>query len=80
MNVLTFSVMVSGIIIVTFWFLHDALPQIVLQRKLDKTARLAEESRRAYLAARENEITTQLRVPKSIADGWYDLVSGTDRT
>jgi hypothetical protein len=62
-NVLTFSVMLAVIISVSFWFLNDVLPQILFQRKLDKTAKAAEECRKAYEAARASEETAQLRMP-----------------
>lgn len=63
MNVLTFSVVMSVAVIALFWFLNDVLPQILFQRKLDKTVRLAEESRRRYEAARRHEATMELRMP-----------------
>jgi hypothetical protein len=81
-NVLTFSVIVSGIFVALFWFLNDVLPQILYQRKLDKTAREAEKCRLDYEAARAGEVTMEFKIPnwtaaartKSILQetGWVD--------
>ncbi len=63
MNVLTFSVLVTLLIIAMTWFLNDLLPQILFERKLDKAAKLAEESRKRYWDIRSNEQTMEIRVP-----------------
>jgi hypothetical protein len=71
-NVLTFSIVVSGIFIGLFWFLNDVLPQILFQRKLDKVARQAEECRQKYEAARAGETTMEFKIPD-----YYDTAGRT---
>lgn len=62
MNVLTFSVMAAAVLIFLTWMVNDVIPQILYNRKLDKTAKEAEESRRRF-QERSNEITQELTVP-----------------
>jgi archaellum component FlaF (FlaF/FlaG flagellin family) len=64
-NVLTFSVTVSAVIIFVTWMVNDVIPQILYVRKLEKNARLAEESLERYNRARANDQTMELRIVQS---------------
>lgn len=63
MNELTFSLAATIVIIFLTWLVNDVIPQIRYNRKLDKAARLAEESRRRYEETKANEITVELTPP-----------------
>jgi hypothetical protein len=63
MGVLIFDVFATlGIILMT-WFLNDILPQIRYNRKLDKAAKLADESSQKYWEMRSSEKTMTIRIP-----------------
>lgn len=62
MNVLTFSVTVSAVIIFLTWMVNDVIPQILFNRKLDKAAEAAQRSREKYWNALANDETMELQV------------------
>lgn len=67
-NILTFNIVAAAVIIFLVWVMNDILPQVRYNRKLDKAAKLAEESSQRYWDVRESELTVEIGIP-----GWKKI-------